>query len=194
MTNSYIKRHFAGFLLALVLTFGVNPVAIAQEFAREVTLSQSAETDSVTSDYNVIERAMADELNRSMAELSYEDYAKPFFISYSINDVEGVTITSSLGAILYSNHFPVRNKSVRVLVGDYGFNDESLDVAYYNEPASISEIHIPIEDDYYGIKRSLWVSTDAVYKSAARLFKENKQYLQEKNVTLEELPHRRFAR
>lgn len=166
----------------------------AQDLAKDAKLTATKTADSLHSGYNVIEKAMADELERSMEELSYEDYDKPFFISYTINDIDGVSITSSLGAILYSNRFPVRNKAVRVLVGDYSFNDESLDVAYYNSPASLSEIQIPIEDDYFGIRRSLWVTTDAVYKSAARLFKENKQYLEEKNLKLEELPHRRFAK
>lgn len=194
MTNFSNRNILSGFCFVLMLMGVPTLDAFAQEFAREETLKEAKNTDTLRNDYNVIENAMADELKRSIEELSYEDYDKPFFISYAINDIDGVSITSSLGAILYSNHFPVRNKAVRVLVGDYGFNDESLDVAYYNEPASQSEIHIPIEDDYFGIRRSLWVSTDAVYKSAARLFKENKQYLEEKSIDLEALPHRRFAK
>ncbi len=194
MKELYKKFTCSGLLFMSVFTSVLSPEAMAQEFAKEQVLNMEKASDSLEDGLHVIEKAMQDELKRSMEELSYEDYNKPFFISYSINDIEGISITSSLGAILYSNQLPVRNKSVRVLVGDYDFNDESLDVAYYNEPTSLSEIHIPIEDDYFGIRRSLWVSTDAVYKSAARLFKENKQYLQEKNVTLEKLPHRKFAK
>lgn len=192
MINILNLSNLYRFLFTIPLAlFSLN--TSAQELGTDLALEENKTPDTL-SDYNVIEKAMVDELKRSMEELTYEDYERPFFISYSVNDIDGVSITSSLGAILYSNHFPVRNKAVRVLVGGYDFNDESLDVAYYNDPSSLSEIQIPIEDDYYGIRRSLWFSTDAVYKSAAKLFKENKQYLKEKNIGLKELPHRRFAK
>lgn len=143
---------------------------------------------------NVIQKAMEDELQRSMEELTYENFEKPFFISYTIDDTKAVSISASMGALLYSNQLPVRNKSVRVLVGDYNFNDESLDISYYNDLSAMSEISIPIEDDYFGIRRALWVTTDGIYKSAAKIYKENKQYLSEKDITLEKLPHRRFVK
>lgn len=178
----------AGILVFNFFGFG----SYAQEFTTSAT-SMATDTKDIY-EKNIIEKAMEDELQRSMDELAYKDYEKPFFISYTINDSKAVSISASLGALLYSNHIPVRNKSIRVMVGDYDFNDESLDASYYDEASGMSEISIPIENDYFGIRRSLWVSTDAVYKSAAKLFQDNKQYLKEKDITLENLPHRRFAR
>ena len=143
----------------------------------------------------VIERAMEDELKRSMKELSYEGYEKPFFISYRVNDIKGISVSATLGALVYSYQYPMRDKSVRVLVGDYNFNDESLDVASYSGYSpSLNEIGMPVGDDYFGIRRSLWGTTDAVYKSAAKGFEESKQYVKEQSIPFEELPHRRFVK
>ena len=152
------------------------------------------QTSSTSPADSVIQKAMADELERSIKELSYEDYAKPFFISYRIKDINSISVSATLGALIHSGEYPLRNKSVRVMVGDYSFNDESLDVASANGSESLSDISIPIENDYYGIRRSLWVTTDAVYKSAAKAFRENEQYVKQQSIPLEELPHRRFVK
>jgi hypothetical protein len=82
---------------------------------------------------------------------------------------------------------------VRILVGDYEFNDESLDNNLFSDPGA-SEIDLPMEDDYYGIRRSLWITTDVVYKSAAKKYQKHVELLKEQNKTLADLPHRTFAK
>jgi hypothetical protein len=80
------------------------------------------------------------------------------------------------------------------LVGNYEFNDESLDNSGSNSQAE-SEIPLPLDDDYYGVRRSLWISTDAIYKSAARQFQQNKNTVsEEKDKTLKDIPHRSFVK
>lgn len=191
--NISISALFVQFIFVLMTNILTCNNSSAQDLATSKTESFDSSIQKKEGK-NTIQKAMEDELQRSMEELSYENFEKPFFISYTIDDSEAVSISASLGALLYSNHLPVRNKSVRVLVGDYNFNDESLDVSYYNDPSAMSEISIPIEDDYFGIRRALWVTTDGIYKSAAKIFKENTQYLKEKDITLAKLPHRRFAK
>jgi predicted Zn-dependent protease len=78
-------------------------------------------------------------------------------------------------------------------VGDYEFNDESLDDNHTSGPSAM-EVALPVDDDYWGIRRSFWASTDNVYRSAARHFEKNKQTLKESGKKLEEIPHRRFAK
>ncbi|MEJ0031815.1 MAG: hypothetical protein WDO15_16205 [Bacteroidota bacterium] len=51
-----------------------------------------------------------------------------------------------------------------------------------------------MDDDYLGIRRSLWVSTDNVYRGASRQFARNQQTVKEKNKPLSEVPHRSFAK
>jgi predicted Zn-dependent protease len=53
---------------------------------------------------------------------------------------------------------------------------------------------MPVDDDYFGIRRALWASTDAVYRAAARNFKDNVTFLKEQKKELKDLPHRSFAK
>jgi hypothetical protein len=128
---------------------------------------------------DVILRAMQDELKRNINELHEKDFEKPFFIGYTIDDNQVYSAKASLGAIMDSDNERRRSKNVRVLVGDYDFNDESLDNNTYS-PRTESEIELPLDDDYFGIRRALWSTTDYVYKSAARQYNENLQVRKEK--------------
>jgi predicted Zn-dependent protease len=142
---------------------------------------------------NVILKAMNDEIKRSMNELALPNHEKPFFISYSVTDTREVAINASLGAVLRATAFPSRVKNVRVMVGNYEFNDESLDVSN-NQVEEINEINIPIDNDYNGIRRAFWTSTDAVYRAAAKSYKDNVAFLKEQKKELKDVPHRSFAK
>jgi len=144
-------------------------------------------------DSNPIILAMRDEMKRSMTEIKYEGHDKPFYISYGITDIKNFSVYATLGALVQSGEFKNRGKSVRVLVGDYEFNDESLDNNLFSEPTA-NEIQLPIEDDYFGIRRALWTTTDVVYKGAAEKFKKHQSTLREQGKSLNDLPHRTFAK
>jgi predicted Zn-dependent protease len=141
----------------------------------------------------VILRAMQDELKRSMTELKYEGHDAPFFISYGVVDVTNYSSNAILGALIQSGEYKNREKSVRVMVGTYEFNDESLDNNSFSEPGS-GEVELPTEDDYDGIRRALWATTDAVYKSAAEQYKKHQATLKEKDKKISEIPHRELAK
>jgi hypothetical protein len=144
-------------------------------------------------DDNVILRAMKDELKRSMEEIKYDNHDRPFFISYGITDSKNLSVYATLGAIVQSNEYQNRDKSVRVLVGNYEFNDESLDNNLFSETTA-NEIQLPLDDDYFGIRRALWTTTDVVYKGAAQKYKKHQSTLKEQNKNLGDLPHRVFAK
>ncbi len=141
----------------------------------------------------VILQAMSDEQQRSMKELRLEGHEAPFYISYDINDLKTYFFSANSGALLQSGLRAVRSKNMRILVGGYEFNDESLDNDIFTNPQP-NEIAMPLEDDYNGIRRSLWITTDAIYRSAAQHFKENQNTLKEKGKELKDLPHRTFAK
>jgi hypothetical protein len=157
-------------------------------FALLITFTVSAQEEN-----NVILKAMLDEMQRSMTTLEYANHQKPFYISYSVYDSKVFSVYGSLGAVFGSRDFKTRDKGIRILVGDYEFNDESLDNNQSSE-GSAHEIPMPLDDDYFGIRRSLWTSTDEVYKGAAQKFKKNQETLKEKNKPLAEVPHRTFAK
>jgi hypothetical protein len=142
---------------------------------------------------NVILRAMKDELKRSMEDIKYDNHDRPFFISYGITDSKNLSVYATLGALVQSNEYQNRDKSVRVLVGNYEFNDESLDNNLYSE-GTANEIQLPLDDDYFGIRRALWTTTDVVYKGAAQKYKKHQATLKEQNKNLGDMPHRVFAK
>lgn len=138
--------------------------------------------------------AMEDELARSMDDLQYKDYGQPFFIGYGIDEVTTTNITASLGAVVNMSSLPLRTKYVRVMVGDYELNDESLDSDITQSSPGFNSWQVPLGNDYYGIRRSLWVSTDQVYKSASRIFSEHQKNIATQGKPLTEIPHRRFSK
>ncbi|HTF20442.1 MAG TPA: metallopeptidase TldD-related protein [Chryseolinea sp.] len=136
--------------------------------------------------------AMQDELKRSM-EIRETGYDKPFFISYGLTDVKSYSVYATLGAIVQSEESNNRGKSLRVLVGDYSFNDESLDNDTQSESSGV-EIQLPSDDDYAGIRRAYWTTTDAIYRGAAQKYRKHQQTLKEQQKKIEGLPHRTFAK
>ncbi len=163
--------------ISSLLVLLISGTAIAQEHAK-----------------NTILDAMNDELARNMKELRMPDFEPPFYIMYGIDDHQGLFVSGTLGAITNSTTYPQRYQTnTRVLVGDYTFNDESLDDNVYSNPGAF-ELPLPMDNDYLGLRRALWSTTDKVYRSAARHFERHKQTLKESNKTLEELPHRSFAK
>ena len=138
-------------------------------------------------------RAMRDELDRNLKELSQPGYDAPFFIMFGIQDQKTYSINAMLGSINQSTETRQRFRTnTRVLVGDYSFNDESLEDNLFSSPTAL-EIDLPIDDDYAGIRRSFWSATDKVYRDAARHFKRHQETLKETGKQLSEIPHRSFA-
>lgn len=143
---------------------------------------------------HTVQKAMRDEMERNLKDLRTDGFDKPFFINYTIEDQTFYHIRATLGALTQSQESKGRDAiSIRMLVGDYDFNDESLDNNLYSPPQA-NAISLPIDDDYLGIRRSLWVSTDNVYRSASRQFARNKEMVKEQGKRLSELPHRTFAK
>lgn len=142
---------------------------------------------------NVVQRAMRDEIDRSMKELQLDTLQKPCYVSCSINEVTLYNMTAVLGGIINSNELKNRVKGNRVLVGTYELNDESLDNNLFSSP-EMNDIQVPLDDDYLGVRRALWVSIDNVYKNAARQHAKNVETWKEQKKPLAEIPHRVFAK
>ncbi len=145
----------------------------------------------------VILAAMKDELARNMKQLQLENLQRPFFISYTIRDFTSVSITATLGALIDSDVSPLRSYNVRVMVGDYQMTDENFqDSSPGGFQGSLLQgmDALPIEDDYYGIRRALWISTDRVYKSASEKFERKKAALEQQELSEEERSLEDFSR
>ena len=145
----------------------------------------------------IILSAMKDELSRNMKQLQLEHLQKPFFISYTIRDIRTMEVSATLGSIINSDEDHFRNHNVRVMVGDYKLTDEN-----FQDPGSTGFQNtllqgtddLPLDDDYYGIRRALWISTDWVYKSASEKYERKKAAIEQQELTEEEKSLEDFSR
>jgi hypothetical protein len=139
-------------------------------------------------------RAMKDELTRSVTDLKLPGQGKPFFIMYGVSNLRSYSVSGTLGAIIHSDEEPYREKTtVRILVGDYEFNDESLEDDLNSSP-TLRELALPIDSDYAGIRRSFWSTTDNVYRNAAKHFASHQETVAEMKKSIDDIPHRKFGR
>lgn len=156
-------------------TLGIAGLLLISSWSFQVSFSQSL-TDSL------IMRAMRDELYRNYNNLAVDKVEKPFFISYTIANARSTVITATLGAISNSNQQNYKDWQVRVMAGDYNINDENFS---YNQPEEMvfeGSIPMPVETDYNGIRRSLWLTTNNVYQSAATTYKNKLALIEHKQL------------
>ena len=121
---------------------------------------------------SIITAALRDELNRNMEKLVEEGYEKPFFMGYRISDLQLKVASSTLGALTISREAKTRDWNTRIMVGDYEINDENFNDSFEGNSNDTYFESVPLEVDYWGIRRMLWASTNNVYKRAARLYKQ----------------------
>lgn len=143
---------------------------------------------------SVIFNAMRDELNRNMNYLSDERYEKPFFIAYSLADIKNTIVNATLGAISVSDQREYKDWQVRVMVGDYEINDENFNYDQPQENIIRQSIEMPLDNDYSGIRRSLWLTTNNVYNSAAQSFKTKMDMIEHKQLDESDLQIPDFSR
>ena len=145
---------------------------------------------------DIIMSAMKDELKRNINLLLLENMERPFFIHYTIYDVKTIEINASLGGIVKSEENHNRNHNIRVMVGNYTLNDENFqDFGYgYRSSMIYGSGRLPLENDYNGIRRALWIATDNIYKTAAELFEHKKAALKQQTMTGEQTQLDDFSR
>ncbi|HEY6478092.1 MAG TPA: metallopeptidase TldD-related protein [Polyangia bacterium] len=106
-----------------------------------------------------VQRAMQDELARSMADLRLGDEARPYYLGYTITDLDQATVNATLGAITASHAYRGRIVRTDLRVGDPSFDNTNFEAGARVET-------VPIEDDYAALRRELWLRTDEAYKAA----------------------------
>jgi len=152
---------------------------------------------SITSQTNsdsIIMSAMRDELLRNLNRLHAEGLEKPFFISYTIADAENIQIVATLGALILSDEINYKDWQVRLMVGDYEVNDENFSSTQPENTIFRPSIDMPVDDDYLGIRRSLWLTTNNVYYSAAQTYKNKMAQIEHKQLDEEDLEIADFSR
>ncbi|UCH15188.1 MAG: hypothetical protein JSV22_04270, partial [Bacteroidales bacterium] len=123
-----------------------------------------------------------------------KDYEKPFFISYTIADAHTFSVNATLGSLVTSNITHLRDWAIRVMIGDYQMTDENFEDIMDSNSDYYQDPKLPLDNDYYGIRRFLWEATDMVFKSASQTYKNKITVLREKNIEPEDLPVADFSR
>jgi len=144
-----------GWLSAVVLSLGAvarandaadKPVAVAVE--GRIRLNDAA-----------VQRALQDELARSMSDLHLGDESRPYYLGYTLYDLEQASVNATLGALTASHAY-----RGRILRTDLRVGDPSFDNSNFEGGARVETV--PIEDDYAALRRELWLRTDEAYKAA----------------------------
>ncbi len=135
---------------------------------------------------STVERAMTDELARAKSELRLPGLIDPFFVSFTVADQQKLDISASNGALTRSNMRHDRKETVRLLLNNYQFNDENFsDNTGLFSYSSAPDNTLPLDDDYTGIRRVLWLSTDDLFKEANESFTKKKAALEHKQLSAE---------
>lgn len=114
--------------------------------------------------------ALEAELERSMAQLNFEDHGPPYFVAYRVAEVRTVEQGASQGGLTQHEASHGRTAQVDLRLGDYELDSSRV----IRAPMSRSQIYddysgqftLPLEDDEDEIRRVLWLATDRAYKRA----------------------------
>ncbi|HKN65297.1 MAG TPA: hypothetical protein VJW73_03425, partial [Gemmatimonadaceae bacterium] len=164
MTMRALTR--SGFLAALVVSF----TALAAH-AQDSTL----------------DRAMHDELERSIKELHLGQLARPYYIAYRVFEEWGLGATATGGSLVRSGANRNRHFEPEVRVGDYAFDNTNFSefgggvglIAFGggDEGVSFGPGGLPLDESYLELRRQMWLMTDLAYKQAAESFASKKAAL-----------------
>lgn len=130
---------------------------------------------------STLQRALHDELDRSMRELHLGQLERPYFIAYRAFDSRGLRASATGGVLLSSGVNHSRNVEPEVRVGDYAFDNTNFtefggggvglvaiggDDGFYGSGPGM----LPLDDSYLEMRRQLWLITDVTYKQAAETY------------------------
>ena len=164
---------------------GHNPVA-RRPLLRRVLIGLAAITLAATpmAGQSIVLDAMKAELDRSM-ELLGEQEVPPYFLSYEITEMHGVTVAGEFGALSSSNESRQRLLDLDLRVGDYSLDNTRplRDDLFSSVFRGFGPTSIPVDDDPDAIRSILWAETDKNYKSALEQLTQVKTNVQVKVET-----------
>jgi TldD protein len=170
-------RLFVHRLRIAVLALAATTLAYAAGPADKAPSTPTQDKGTASAQDPVLMQAMETELHRAAAELgnaitpvaSTSNKAsdkmpaqKPYFLSYSVDDAESVSIQAQYGAITNSNATHARTADVQVRLGTPGL-DNTHDT---HRTSALTTLPLPLSDDSAAIERSLWYATNRGYGKA----------------------------
>ena len=117
---------------------------------------------------NYLLDVVAEELQREMKELKSEE-VPPYFMSCTVSDVYTIIISSSFGALTYSDESDSRLLSVKVRVGDYQL-DNTHELRGQFAFSSSGYFPVARDDNQIALRSALWQETNKQYREAVERF------------------------
>ncbi len=118
-------------------------------------------------------QALDEELKRAFDVLKQKGNPAPYFIGYSVSEMESVDIDASLGALRSSQTSLTRLLDVDVRVGDYQLDNTHQirgQRGTTSGPSFSYPVLMPVDNDIDALKSVIWLETDQKYKAAVERF------------------------
>ena len=126
-------------------------------------------------DNDTLMRALVDEMDRSLEELSLKDLARPYLIQFRVEDRVGLSMSAQYGGLTSENKLRSRSLSTRVRVGGY-----ELDNTNFMQPYGWGGA-LPIDDNYEALRHAIWLTCDTDYKRGVEILTRKEAYLKTKS-------------
>jgi TldD protein len=143
------RRTLRLLLTALLLA---SLLGTAAQTAAKPNAAQPAADDPVL-------RAMLSELGRSKEKLQLKAMQRPYYIEYSVSDIQAYSADATFGALRLEQGQRVRLLRAVVRIGNYTQD------SYFGQGEGYVEV-VPQENDELALRHVLWLATDTAYKNA----------------------------
>ncbi len=147
----------------------------------------------------VVLDAATKELDRTMSELKNKPNP-PYYLSFTIYDINSILIKSSDGKIETNNENKTRTLDIDIRVGNYKFdNTHVIRGEAFNLGSNRNSYILPLDNNEPAIRNSIWFATDKEYKKAIETYEKAKTNysvkVQEEDTSADftpEKPHKFF--
>jgi hypothetical protein len=162
------------------------------------TMVSAAQTTASLSTNEQVIKAMTDEMRRSMLELRLSTLDRPYFIQYIVLEEEEFAARATFGALTSSSPTKQRLIYTQVRVGSYDFDNTEFAAGGAGGGGGggggggSGLYQGTIDDDYDSLRRTLWLGTDAAYKSAVEVIAQKRSAIQ--NRTQDDQPVPDFSK
>lgn len=152
------------------ISYVIGSLLLFATFAAAQSSSDTGASNEIQHD--PVLRAMSEELQRSKEQLKLDQMQRPYYLEFSVIDVEQYAAEAEFGGLRVDQH--ARNRAVRAVVriGDYKQD------SYFRSGEGVVEL-LPIDNDPEAIRHQLWLATDEAYKRAAAALTEKLAALKE---------------
>ncbi|MCX7905704.1 MAG: metallopeptidase TldD-related protein [Elusimicrobiales bacterium] len=129
---------------------------------------------------DIVIKAMRDEIARNLNKLNDNNFPKPYFISYSVYDIDSCISKAFFGNITSTSRDRKRIAKAEIRIGDVNFDNSNF-IFDLNNYEPINYL-ITTEDNYDAIRWGLWYLSDEIYKNACEIFSKKKAYRQKREI------------